>query len=550
LLQDKERIIENLMLRYDLGLLTHESSQATQNKSPEKVEDKELRRKAEVLAQRTILENFELRELVNELRDENFHLRNEIHDLQDTLNRQALHITKLAKSVATQNQADKFVSFPNYGVAINGGMDADAVTEEAQRKHEERTQKHNRRTSSIAQPSDFWQKSPIEEAEKLEQDMTPNSPPEESRHSEEEEEFMDEEAKRKHKERQTKAHEQNSTLVTPQEFFTEPTTHNDQPDNNRPNKRRGSKQLLAQELKNTEEAIAKRQERHEKEHSRKESTNVPSGFFESDHVNSEEAKKIREERARKARKESVAVPKNFLTSEDPEDSEDEVTREKRRKHQRKQSVMKAVGDKGHLSDEDTEKTQQVEYETRRKGGKQSDRINNRQKPKDPIIPEHAETTHHRRESSLPNPDLGFENPAVLLAAAEDEVKKLKEQLSRMTEERKMIENQLQNQLQKSKQEARQIEEKLGQQLEKRIEEKFEKSNSFLMANNKKEIEQMTFRVGELEQQLNHAATSKMNLIQCTNAEINRLNRVVNTLLQSDKCKEITRLLLNDNTKKL
>jgi len=61
---------------------------------------------------------------------------------------------------------------------------------------------------------------------------------------------------------------------------------------------------------------------------------------------------------------------------------------------------------------------------------------------------------------------------------------------------------------------------------------------------------MTFRVGELEQQLNHAATSKMNLIQCTNAEINRLNRVVNTLLRSDKCKEITRLLLNDNSKKL
>jgi len=35
-----------------------------------------------VLPQRTILENFELREMVNELRDENFHLRNEIYELQ------------------------------------------------------------------------------------------------------------------------------------------------------------------------------------------------------------------------------------------------------------------------------------------------------------------------------------------------------------------------------------------------------------------------------------------------------------------------------------
>jgi len=522
--------------------LTHESSQPTQYKNPEKVEDKEVRRKAEALAQRTILENFELRELVNELRDENFHLRNEIHDLQDTLNRQALHITKLAKSLTNQNQTGQIVAYPNYGVTMNGVMDADAVTEEAQRKHEERTQKHNRRTSSIAQPSDFWDKNLKEEADKLEQDITPQ---EDSRDSGEEEQFMDEEAKRKRNERQKKAHEQKSTLVNPDEFFADPTSRNDNQDKSRPNKRRGSKQLLAQDLQNTEEAVAKRQERHEKVHNRQESTAMPNGFFENEHANSEEAKKIREERARKARTESVAVPKNFLSSEDPDDSEDDVSREKRRKHQRKQSVMKAVGDKGHLSDEDTEKTQQVEYETRRKGGKQLDR-NNRQKPKDPIVPKHAGTTHHRRESSLPNPDLGLENPAVLLGAAEDEVKKLKEQLRKMTEEKKMVENELQ----KNKQETRQIEEKLGQQLEKRIEEKFQKSNSFLMANNKKEIEHMTFRVGELEQQLNHAATSKMNLIQCTNAEINRLNRVVNTLLRSDKCKEITRLLLNDNSKKL
>ena len=81
LIQDKENIIENLMLRYDLGIITQDQNRTSGNLSPDEIEMEELRRKAEALAQRTILENFELREMVNELRDENFHLRNEIYEL-------------------------------------------------------------------------------------------------------------------------------------------------------------------------------------------------------------------------------------------------------------------------------------------------------------------------------------------------------------------------------------------------------------------------------------------------------------------------------------
>ena len=128
LIQDKENIIENLMLRYDLGILSMDSTRTNGNLSPDEIQNEELRRKAEALAQRTILENFELREMVNELRDENFHLRNEIYELvknylyctyiniyiyimfiwfeyvahknkQDKINRQVLQINKFENSI-------------------------------------------------------------------------------------------------------------------------------------------------------------------------------------------------------------------------------------------------------------------------------------------------------------------------------------------------------------------------------------------------------------------------------------------------------------------
>ena len=82
LIQDKDSIIENLILRYDLGVIQKEN--VTSNKrftSIDEIELEQLRHKAKALAHRTILENMELREMVNELRDTNFHLQNEIYEL-------------------------------------------------------------------------------------------------------------------------------------------------------------------------------------------------------------------------------------------------------------------------------------------------------------------------------------------------------------------------------------------------------------------------------------------------------------------------------------
>ena len=81
LIQDKEIIIENLMLRYNLGVITQDPKRRDCNLSPDEIEMEELRRKAEALAQRTILDNFELRDLNNDLKDENYHLRKEIYEL-------------------------------------------------------------------------------------------------------------------------------------------------------------------------------------------------------------------------------------------------------------------------------------------------------------------------------------------------------------------------------------------------------------------------------------------------------------------------------------
>ena len=81
-LQDKENIIDNLMLRYDGGIITQDPSSLQRgNLCADEIEETELRSKADALAQRTILENYELREMVNDLRDENQHLRHEIYDL-------------------------------------------------------------------------------------------------------------------------------------------------------------------------------------------------------------------------------------------------------------------------------------------------------------------------------------------------------------------------------------------------------------------------------------------------------------------------------------
>merc|ERR1719361_592404 len=80
LIQDKENIIENLMLRYDLGIITQDQSHQSGNLTPDEIEMEELRRKAEALAQRTIVENVELRKLLNET-DKMKHQKRMQHDI-------------------------------------------------------------------------------------------------------------------------------------------------------------------------------------------------------------------------------------------------------------------------------------------------------------------------------------------------------------------------------------------------------------------------------------------------------------------------------------
>ena len=80
LIQDKQNIIENLKLRYDLGIITQDSNcqGGKFSLSADEIEDlEELRRRAAALMQRTALENFELREMVDKLRDETSSLRND-----------------------------------------------------------------------------------------------------------------------------------------------------------------------------------------------------------------------------------------------------------------------------------------------------------------------------------------------------------------------------------------------------------------------------------------------------------------------------------------
>ena len=81
LIQDKESIIKNLQSRLVLSSVeTAVAEERSQLNADDISLNNEKILKAFALSQRTILENFTLREMVNELRDENFHLRNEIYE--------------------------------------------------------------------------------------------------------------------------------------------------------------------------------------------------------------------------------------------------------------------------------------------------------------------------------------------------------------------------------------------------------------------------------------------------------------------------------------
>lgn len=61
LIQEKDNIIENLMLRFDLGILSQDQNKVNIKTPFDEMDLNELKRKAEALTQITILENFELR---------------------------------------------------------------------------------------------------------------------------------------------------------------------------------------------------------------------------------------------------------------------------------------------------------------------------------------------------------------------------------------------------------------------------------------------------------------------------------------------------------
>merc|ERR1719295_969168 len=67
LINDKENIMENLMLRYDLGILTEDKSRQNGNIESDEIDRNELRRKADALAIGNIMENCEIRDGILEL---------------------------------------------------------------------------------------------------------------------------------------------------------------------------------------------------------------------------------------------------------------------------------------------------------------------------------------------------------------------------------------------------------------------------------------------------------------------------------------------------
>ena len=116
LIQDKEDIIENLQSR--LVLSSVEKAIAAERRPKYGTTEMTLEEKyhkSSALSQRTILKNFQLREMVNELRDENFSLRNGISELQNTLNTQALQFNKLRQlNVMTLVQAEYILRIESY----------------------------------------------------------------------------------------------------------------------------------------------------------------------------------------------------------------------------------------------------------------------------------------------------------------------------------------------------------------------------------------------------------------------------------------------------
>eukprot|EP01083_Nonionella_stella_P272130 922583_1 len=422
LIQDKENIIENLMLRYDLGIITQDSNrQNGANLGPDEIEMDELRRKAEALAQRTILENFELREMVNELRDENFHLRNEIYELQDKINRQVLQINKLEKSVQqsaeiatntantagqshtmdvyeqeeededmndiydAEEEEEQFDDAPSNDDARLTGrresrtMDHPANSDEARAKRQARAN-HNRK-ESVKPPDMFGDGNSDSDYE------------------------MDGDAQAKHNERQNKTRKE--SVATPdiygdaqgeseedgddEEDEEDEDVNGAQPQQTGGTKRRGSQIYM------NEEAMAKRQARSN--HRRGSSVAAPNLFgdnYDPEKAAKDKAKKyapeaIQKRLQRKAKRVGAAAVKHVkshrrkeslaeklllgpmmdddIKAADMDPEERKELQAKARKEQRRKSrqlIKSQVGAKEHFSDDDVELQEDKPQRARRK----------------------------------------------------------------------------------------------------------------------------------------------------------------------------------------
>eukprot|EP00486_Rosalina_sp_Unknown_P005748 CAMPEP_0201570778 /NCGR_PEP_ID=MMETSP0190_2-20130828/13173_1 /ASSEMBLY_ACC=CAM_ASM_000263 /TAXON_ID=37353 /ORGANISM="Rosalina sp." /LENGTH=677 /DNA_ID=CAMNT_0047994679 /DNA_START=211 /DNA_END=2244 /DNA_ORIENTATION=- len=569
LIQDKENIIENLMLRYDLGIITQDQNRTGGNLSPDEIEMEELRRKAEALAQRTILENFELREMVNELRDENFHLRNEIYELQDKINRQVLQINKLEKQQqnASQQQVQQSIGTGMddqyeeehqeediYGDVEEddpyaGGDDEDRLTgrrgsqqmdhpkysEEAIQKREERAAKHVRKES--VKPPDLFENGDSDE-----------------------DEYMDDAARAKRAERQNKARKE--SIATP-DIYGDQQGDSEEDVEPQGQRRRGSQVYM------DAEAQRKREERQAK-HRRGSSVATPNIFhdnYDPEKVAKDKAQKdspeaVKKRLTRKAkrvgaaavkyvkshrRKESLAeklllgpIGDDEFKIDDPEERK-ELQKKARQEQRRKsrQLIKSQVGAKEHFSDDDVElqedKPQRSGLKARKKSSqranKQEDDFdvkamqsqkNNKKRPSitaDAGKPLTAEQNRpkHRRDSSTPIVNLGFEDPDVLLHYEKLKVQDLEKEL----------EGRL-NELDKVKQERDQMK---GQ---------FDLKNQTA---NKAVEDKVVF-----ERELDEAIQSKADLAQKCAMEIMRLTMILNTLQQMPKFKEVVQILMDESVK--
>jgi chromosome segregation ATPase len=414
LIQDKESIIENLMLRFDLQTLPSDKK-----KDEKKGDPKELRKKADALAQRTILENFELRELVTELRDENFHLRNEIYEYQDKINRQALHISKVTKQRDEQKkkveEAGELVEL----LRANGGVDP-RETDDAKRVRAERAGREaERRQPSVALPTGFFEAEEEEEDPRAEtaeavakrherearahrRDESKPIPDLGFDDDDSEEDYMDEAARAKRSAREKAAHSRKES-VKPPDLFNDGGDSEDEGE-------------IPSEYA-TEEARAKHAARVKAAHQRKISAKPPdifgSGGLDDDDEESipdeyatEEAREKHRQRADHSRKDSVKPPDIFgdgaddtgaergtkrrgsQVLDDPKYSEDAVAKRQERDSKGKRRQSSVALPQGFFDAESDDESIPDEYAT------------------EDAREKHTQRKHQKRKSSVALPQ-GF-----------------------------------------------------------------------------------------------------------------------------------------------